>query len=42
MKGDKITLGLVGHGKKSEFYFERDKKPLDNFEHKTETILTCF
>lgn len=33
-------LGLVGHGKKSEFYFERDRRGgLEDSEHQTDIIL---
>ena len=36
-----VLLGLVGHGKKSEFYFERDRKLWQNSD-KTDTIFVCF
>lgn len=37
----RVLLGLVGHGKKPEFYFEGDRKSWQNSD-KTDTIFLCF
>lgn len=33
-----LGTDLVSHGKESEFFFERDMKPLETFEQRSDTI----